>query len=81
MSAPSGRVLKSSEVKLEGTCQLQGGAGGTDTVSSAPRTSVTPKVRIVESDTDFALLEVTCRCGQRTLVRCEYAPQSAAAPA
>lgn len=74
------RILKSSEVKLEGHVKLdprclpvqapvyprQGGGG--DTLTPAQ-----PDVRIVQSHPEFAVIEVVCCCGVKTLLRCQYA--------
>ncbi|MHC4748205.1 MAG: hypothetical protein ACYS18_12960, partial [Planctomycetota bacterium] len=37
-------------------------------------TSVQPQARILESRPDFAVIEITCSCGKKTNLRCEYAP-------
>ena len=30
------------------------------------------RVRVVESDAQYTLLEVTCGCGQKTYIRCDH---------
>jgi len=87
MDRAVGRILRSDEVKLEGRIQLnvadprstKGGprAGarpqawtGSDPTSSG---SAAQQVRIVEDNPEFALIEVTCCCGEKTYLRCEYA--------
>lgn len=66
-------VLKNNQVQLAGSRQLHIDAGlGTE--STKPQHDSKPaRIRIAETDAEFALLEVTCSCGQVTLVRCEYA--------
>lgn len=63
-------ILRSDEVKLEGRIQL-------DVVQPEPGhkgpTPASPQVCIVENHTEFAVLEMTCSCGAKTYVRCEYA--------
>lgn len=75
MDKPMGRVLKAEDVKIEGKFHLDIGqpsnrpaasAGAGNAVSSSPQAS------IVEHHADFAVIEVTCGCGAKTRVRCEY---------
>ncbi len=73
MGKTAGRILKGSDVKLEGRFTL-------DIVQSElgqpkqPGTAlVEPQVRIVESQPEFAVIEITCSCGTGTYLRCEYA--------
>ncbi|MHC4475160.1 MAG: hypothetical protein ACYTEL_05930 [Planctomycetota bacterium] len=70
-----GRILKDSEVKVEGKVCL-------DAVRPAPgpppdeSPAAVPTVRLVENDAEFAVIEVTCSCGSKTIVRCEYSSQT-----
>jgi len=70
MAEAVGRILKSEEVKLEGRIQLN---------AARPRSSTRPRraaqARIVENHPEFAIIEITCCCGARTYLRCEYAGQ------
>ena len=79
MGAVTGRILKRDSIKVEGKFQLgimQKGGNRANT----PAVHVTePKVRIVESNSEFTIMEVTCSCGTKTSVRCEYAAPTAAA--
>jgi len=82
MEKTAGRILKSNDVKLEGRFHLdaghgdagQGDSGQGDSglangrnVASAPA-----QVRVVENHPEFAVIELTCCCGAKTSVRCEY---------
>jgi hypothetical protein len=71
----TGRIIKGSEVKLEGTYRLGGAQAGVQ--SAAPRERVVPsaavQARIIESQPQYAIIEVTCSCGTKTQIRCEYA--------
>jgi len=73
-----GRVLKSSKVKLEGKFQLKIDAGTTATASTGSANSAALQVNIVENTAEFAIIEVTCGCGSKTRVKCQYNNQPAA---
>ena len=71
MDIAAGRILKANDVTLQGCFHLDiaqqakpAGAGKT--------ASASPQVRIVETHTDFAVMEITCACGTQTRIRCEY---------
>jgi len=73
-----GRILKGNDVKLEGRLHLD----ATRVEPSLPKNkSVASEqtARIVENHPEFAVIEITCSCGTRTYLRCEYA--GAEAPA
>ncbi|NIS49662.1 MAG: hypothetical protein GWN67_19815 [Phycisphaerae bacterium] len=68
-------ILKSDEVKLEGQfrldlAQVQSHTGGPKGQSPALKA---PQVRIVENHPEFADIEITCSCGIKTHLKCEYA--------
>lgn len=70
MEKAAGRILKNHTVKMEGLFRLKAG----QTPQSSGRKETGPaQVRIVEKHPEFALLEVTCPCGEKTDIRCEYA--------
>jgi len=64
-------ILKSTDVNFEGQYRI-------DLAPTAPAGkhthSAPPKVRIVQNDPQFALLEITCPCGTKTNVKCQYNP-------
>jgi len=71
------RILKSNEVNLQGRVQLhlmqpQQACGGPKDASAAPAKQ---QVRIVESHPEYAVIEITCCCGTRIYLRCEYTGQ------
>ena len=73
MGKTAGRILKGSDVKLEGQVTLdilQPKPGQPKQPGSA---KAEPQVRIVESQPDFAVIEITCSCGTGIYLRCEYA--------
>lgn len=70
----SGRILRSDDVELEGQYRLgllpnesdASGQNSSDAVMGAPQ------ARIVENGPTYAVVEVTCSCGARVCLRCEY---------
>ncbi len=72
MEKMTSRILKAEQVKLQGQyhvdagVRLQNSAGASKTVAGAPQ------ARIVENNADYAIVEITCRCGGKTRVRCDY---------
>lgn len=72
------QVLKANEVQFEAPMQLdldpgpKSSARGPQPACAAP--SMPAQARIAESHAEYALVEVTCSCGQTTYVRCEYEP-------
>ena len=74
MQSPTGRILKSSDVKLEGQFRLDTGREVPNSANEKNAALSPAGVRIVENHPEFAVMEVTCRCGDKTHIRCEYAP-------
>jgi len=70
MEKTTGRILKGSDVKFEGSVQL-------NTAQPKPSaqgvTSAAPQARMIQNNPEFALIEVTCPCGIKTSLKCEYA--------
>jgi len=75
MPKAAGHILKGDDVKLEGqfhldVAQTQSPTGGPKEKNAA---LVTPQVRIVEKHPESAVIEMTCCCGEKTYLKCEYA--------
>ncbi len=77
MGKTGGRILKKSDVRLEGQFTI-------DIVQPEPgqpkqpvAVLAEPQVRIVESQPEFAVIEITCSCGTGMYLRCEYAAAKA----
>lgn len=73
MQNTAGRILKSSDIKLEGLFQLSTTQPYLTSTGHQANQSASPQARIVENQVDFAIIEVTCRCGSKIYLRCEYA--------
>jgi hypothetical protein len=76
----AGRILKSNDVKLEGKFHLDAANAGSDLPKQEIGASSVPKVRILENRPEYAVIEVTCSCGTRMSLKCEYAGAAAQAP-
>jgi hypothetical protein len=75
MTLTAGRVLRSGNVKLDGRYQLEvigAPAGGSRNITRSAG-QAPPKVRIIRKESDFAIIEVACGCGEVIQIRCNYA--------
>jgi hypothetical protein len=73
-----GHVLKANQVRLEEPVRLSIGGTSTPHPPGAAEMEAPARIRVTESNADFAVLEVTCSCGRVIQVRCEYARAGAA---
>jgi len=80
MIRTAGRILKSNDVKLEGQFLLDAAQAGLDSPKQQVVASSAPQVRILENHPEYAVIEVTCSCGKRMSLKCEYAGAAAQAP-
>jgi hypothetical protein len=67
------RVLRADSVKVEGRLSLDLKQAQLQPPKANNAASVKPQVRILENHPDFAVIEITCSCGTKTNLRCEYA--------
>jgi hypothetical protein len=80
MVKTAGRILKSEDCKLEGKFLLDIARVALDLPKRTIPASSAPQVRMLENNPEYAVIEVTCSCGEIISVRCEYADVSASAP-
>ncbi|MHC4322663.1 MAG: hypothetical protein ACYSUX_00150 [Planctomycetota bacterium] len=73
MISTAGRIIKSSDVKLEGQFHLGLTKDGSGLPKQQVKASTAPQVRILENHPEYAVVEVTCCCGTKMSVKCEYA--------
>ncbi len=72
------KVLKSDQVLVSGTARLDigGGIAPVRTATSGQAAShagfAAQQARIIESNDEYAVIEVTCSCGAKTHVQCNY---------
>ena len=72
MPKPTGRILKSDDVKLEGRVHLDAAQPRVSAAQKNTAALAAPQAHIVESQPEFAVVEITCPCGTKTYLRCEY---------
>lgn len=72
MEKTTGHILKSNNVKLEGRFRLDAGQDAPNSSNKRNVTLTSAQVRIVENHPEFAVMEVTCGCGAKIHIRCEY---------
>ena len=72
MTQTTGRILKGSQVNMEGKYQL--GLSQADH-NSAPNMNTTvkePQARIIENNEGHVVIQVVCSCGKQINIRGEY---------
>lgn len=79
MIKTAGRILKSEDFKLEGQFHLDIAPRSSDLPKQTVTATSEPKIRILENHPEYAVIEVTCSCGTKISVRCEYANVQASA--
>ena len=68
-----GRIIKAKDVKLDGHFRINAGYDDSNTQSGSGNASgATLQVNIVENHAEYAVLEVTCSCGAKTHLKCQY---------
>ncbi len=72
------RVLKSDEVEMDGRCHLDIGRSASSAQPGKNNNSVAAKARILDNTSEYAMIELICSCGRKTIVRCEYGDVPAA---
>ena len=80
MIRTAGRIIKSENVKLEGRFLLDVAQVGSDIPEPQIAGSSTPQVRVLENHPEYAVIEVTCGCGTKMSLKCDYAGIEAQPP-
>lgn len=75
-----GRILKSNDVKLEGQFHLDVAKAGSGMPRQQVAASSTPEVRVVENNPEYAVIEVTCCCGRKMSLKCDYGGDTTQGP-
>ena len=73
MPETTGRILREADVSVQGRFHLNLNQGPATEPGGQNNVQVTPVVRLVENNGEFAVIELTCSCGQKTQVKCKYA--------
>jgi len=71
MSKATGRIIKADSVTLKGRIQLGAAAG--KAIKDKNAVLSPSQARIVETSGEYAVIEVTCPCGTKMYLKCEYA--------
>ena len=80
MIKTAGRILKSNDVKLEGRFHLEITNNGLHMPKPQTTASLEPHVCVLENHPQYAVIEVTCGCGRKMSLKCEYATAPAQGP-
>ena len=72
MESQTGHILRSDNVKLQGCFHLDIGQNAPSPANAKNATLTPAQVHIVENHPKYAVMEVTCGCGTKTRIRCEY---------
>ena len=74
MMETSRRILKKDDVELDGRYQLDLGPGKSEANGPVSVNTVAsePQARIIENQPEYAVIEVTCSCGMKVCLKCEY---------
>lgn len=72
------RVLKADEVEVSGLYSLATSRSSCLASRDAAGIQDSPQARIVEQHSQYAVLEITCACGQTLQVKCDYSQAMAA---
>ena len=79
MMQATNRILKSDDVEVvEGQCHLDLGRPVSSAQHSKNAVTGTAKARILDNNNEYAVIELICSCGRKTIVRCEYGGAPAA---
>jgi len=81
MAKAEGRILRAGNVKFQGrqTLGLTPDSPGAPTHHLSNPTQP-PHVAIVQSNPKFTLIQVTCNCGQKMLLKCTNTPDQSIDP-
>lgn len=70
------QILKANQVNTAGEVKLnlnaQTASHTPNTTANGTNTIAIPTARIVETTEQYAVVEVTCQCGQINLVKCDF---------
>ena len=75
MEKVAGQVLKANNVTMEGQFRLdldQPCPAAASRPSPTAAAASAPQARVVETCPEYAVIEVACACGQKTLVKCSF---------
>lgn len=73
----SAEVIKRENIEMQGSFSLEPGGAvqaphHTSSCKSEPAIGATCQVQIIESNTEYTVIEVTCACGSKSRIECRY---------
>lgn len=69
------RILKGDDVQLQGSVQLSGATIQSNPTANSAAQTTGPQVNLINNTAEFAILEVTCGCGRKTQIKCQFPTQ------
>jgi|FrelakmetLWP11LW_1041352.scaffolds.fasta_scaffold11890_2 hypothetical protein len=73
-------VIKKDKTQISGTVRLAIGERNAPVRPSTPSRTVpqgSMQARLIDSNGEYALIEVACSCGCRTQIQCQYTAETA----
>jgi hypothetical protein len=67
-----GHVLKANQVRIDEPLRLSISDAAAPGPGGPRQAHGQPRVRLAETNPDFAVIEIACSCGAVTYVRCDY---------
>ena len=77
MESSPGQILKSDEVKLEGQFHLNAAQAQINKPHQQSSPTAAPQVRVLENNSEHAVIGVICSCGTEISIKCDYADAQA----
>jgi hypothetical protein len=78
MNSTAASVIKNDEVRVAGKVRLGSAVShapashGSPVTAAGPQHTAAPAARIVRTAPDHVMIEVTCGCGTRTVLKCNF---------
>lgn len=66
------RVIKADDIDLQGTVAI-GSTQAAIPPKNNPGVVIQPAAQIIQKNEDHVLIQVTCQCGQKTILKCNLA--------
>jgi len=79
MIAKSVKVIKKNGAAVGGSVRIGPGMGRAPVRTNAslrphtPTAGAAQQARIIESNAEYAIIEITCACGHKSHIQCNYA--------
>ncbi|AQT66937.1 hypothetical protein STSP2_00075 [Anaerohalosphaera lusitana] len=74
LTKPAARIIKKKNITIDGKISLDsaGNATAAGTQQSAPKPGAKATAKIIETTQTYATIEVTCGCGTKSYIQCNY---------